>query len=501
MKRILVLATVAGLTLSCNKTEEIQGNVSPNTKHVSFETYLGRTRGVSKDDFKMGDQFCTFGVKTGGAVFDVKTPAFTAYVFNNASKSAAVSHMGVNAASGQVVWTYGDPTPWDEQNATFFAYSPVAQGAQTFGITNPTIADNTIPTIDFQVTGGYDPAITDLLDPDVWAASSLIKDQTDLMWAFSPNNSKSTGTINLDFGHALSQVRFSVRGFHDKGLLRINSVTLKKVMTKGTLRLAHDQSATASPKPGDLNYLGGWNTASDAKNFAVNLQTEIVSAIPAMATGQTVPTTWGITDQDESLMMIPQTLTGLELEVRYSYSSDGVEWTDYVSGSAMDFVLSTLSSHWNPNKRYNYILNIYPGKAIKFTATIERWEPYGGDADLEYREFNVSSATGSISVMGDGTSESFDMKQGDQITATYADGTGWLSGADAAAVESTLGSPIIISASNAGKWVFKATSNSSGALRKATIVIERAPYDKLLPDGSTIKVKGGKSKYQITQSK
>lgn len=501
MKRILVLASVVGLMLSCNKIEEIPGNVSPEIKNVSFDTYLGKqTRGVSKDAFKMGDQFCTFGIKTGGTNFDVKVPVFAEYVFDNVTKSANVSHLGLDPVSKQAIWNYGDPTPWDEQNATFFAYSPVPQGAVSFGITNSAIADNTIPTIDFEVTGGYDPAIVDLNSPVVSAARALIKEQTDLMWAYSPDNTKSTGTIGLEFRHSLSQIRFSARGYHNQGLLRINSVTLKNVMTKGTLSLAHDESSTAVPKPGDVNYLGGWKTPSTPKNFAVNLQTETVSAIPPIAAGTTIPITWPITDDDESLMMIPQALTGLQLEVRYSYSSDGMEWTDYVSGTAMDFVLATLSSHWNPNKRYNYILSIYPGKAINFTTTIDQWEPYGGDADLEYREFNISSVAGSISVMANGVDELFELKEGDKITVTYANGTGWLSGVDPAATSTVLGAQLTVTAINAGKWGFKTAANASGSIRKATLIIERADYDKVLPDGSTVKVKGGKAKYQIAQA-
>lgn len=496
MRKILVLASVAAVALSsCNKTEPLTGGKDTQVKGVSFDTYLGRTKGVSKDAFKMGDQFCTFGVKTSGANFDLAAPLFTEYVFNNTSKSAVVSHLGIDPKTNTAIWNYGDPTPWDEQKATFFAFSPVPQGASTFGITNPTIADNSIPTIDFEVVGGYDPTITNLNDPAVSAARELIKTQADLMWAYAPDNTKASEVIQLEFRHALSQIRFSARGYHNQGLLRINSITIVNALTKGKLDLANDIANS-----GKIDYLGGWKTVTDPKSFAVNLQTEAVSAIPPhVGAVGTVPTTWPVTDDDESLMMIPQALTGLKLEVRYSYSEDGKVWNDYESGSAMDFVLSTLSSHWNPNMRYNYILSIYPGKAIRFTSTIDAWEPFAKEADLEYRKFDALASGGSLT-KADGTAEKFTLNEDDKIKTTYDVGADWIVATDKTGAKHILnGTVITVAAGNAGQWEIETIANDNVTARTGTVVIERAG-EKINADGSKDKIKAGVAKYVISQN-
>lgn len=494
MKRILVLASIAAITLSsCNKTEKIKGGAESDNPTISFETYLGgQTKGLSKDAFRMGDQFSTFGVKTAVA-FDVTAPAFTQYVFGNATNSVVVTHFGLDGG-GNAIWNYDELTPWDENRATFFAYSPVPQGAKTFGVSNPTISDGTIPTIDYQVVGGYDPVIVDLSDPTVATARELIKTQPDLLRAFSPNNTRLSGAIELEFRHTLSQIRFSARGHHNTGLLRINSVTLKSVNTSATLALANDPA-----QEGSFDYLGGWGAATNPQNFAVNLQTDAVSAIPATAVGND-PVLWPITDDDESLMLIPQVLTGIGLEVRYSYSRDGIEWIDYESGTALDYVLSTLSSHWNPNKRYNYILSINPGKAITFTSTIDPWEPIAGTSDLEYRTFESVATAGAV-LRADGTTEEFDLREGDIVTGTYDTGADWLSARDALAASTVVnGTPMTITAANAGKWTFNLLANATGNARTVTIVVQRAPYDKTLADGSNVKVTSGVAKYVVRQN-
>lgn len=495
MKRFLVLASVAAVMLSsCNKTEELRtgGDLE---KTVSFETHLGnQTKAVEKTAFKMGDQFLTYGVKTAAA-FDVKIPAFTEYVFlgNGGDHASVVSHYGEEG--GNAIWNCEELAPWDENKATFFAFSPVPQGAKTYGITLNGITNNTIPTIGYEVVGGYDPAIVDLNDPVAAAARSLIKTQPDLLRAFSANNIKSGGSIQMQFHHVLSQVRFSVRAAHSAGsFLRLNSITLTKVKTKSVLALANDET-----NKGNFDYLGGWAAATEEKNFDVNLKAEVVRAIPGGVT-----TVWPVTDNDESLMMIPQNLTGVGLEVRYSYSPDGIEWTDYESGTSQDYVLSTLTPYWNPNKNYNYIINITPGKSIVFKPIVESWDPQNTTADLEYRKFEVAGLGGSLAKKSDGSDETFTLKDGDKISVSYTNGTGWLEATDPAASKTTLvaGSPIAITVANAGEWTLSAAANDApgATIRKATIVIERAPYDKTLSDGSTIKVASGIAKYEISQS-
>lgn len=497
MKRFLVLASVAAVMLSsCNKTQELPGGGGSDQKTVRFDTYLGnQTKGVSKNAFKMGDQFHTFGVKTV-ADFDVTAPAFTEYVFlgTGGDHGAVVSHYGLDDA-GKAIWNFDEVAPWDEKKATFFAFSPVPQGLETYGITIKPISDNAIPAIDYKVVGGYDPAIIDLNDPVVAAARSMIKKQPDLLYSFSPNNTEGGGVIQMPFQHSLSQVRFSVRAGHSAGsFLRLNSVTLTSVNTKGELKLATDES-----KKGEVTYVGGWGIATEPENFDINLKTEVVYAIPGGVT-----TVWSVTDDDESLLMIPQKLTGAGLKIRYSYSVDGIEWQEYEAGTSMDYVLSDLTPTWQPNKSYNYIINITPGKAIVFKPVVDAWEPVG-TADLEYRKFVLPSAAGPLSIKSDGTNEKFTLNKGDKISASYVNGAAWIEVTDAAVGSTKVdltATAIEVTDATKGDWDLSLKSNIlvGATLRKATIIIERAPYEKTLSNGSKIMVKAGVAKYEISQS-
>ncbi|MEG0602619.1 MAG: fimbrillin family protein [Mucinivorans sp.] len=505
MKRILVLASSAALVLSgCNKVDRLKDGPLPAASTVSFSTYLGgTTKGQQKTDFKMGDQFFTFGVKTGDADFDVKNPAFTQYVFTGASPldhGLTVTHMGLDGTTP--IWEYNEVAPWDNQKATFFAVSPVPQGAQTYGVTLRPIANNVIPAIDFKVVGGYAVGAT---SSDVLAASEKIKEQADLMWSYSPNNVKTGGVIQMPFHHALSQLSFSVKAYHTAGILRVNSITLKKVMTKGALSLAHDES-----KKGAVDYLGGWNAATEPMEFAVNLLTEKVAAIDRFipTVDLTEPVKINITDADEALMMIPQVLTGIGLEVKYSYSIDGEQWQNYESGTALDYELSKLSSHWNPNMRYNYCLNINPGKAIGFNADIEAWDPVNNTVDMEYRTFDAKATPHALTV-ADGSDAQFELKTGDKVSVEYiytpavTGGQEWMTylgeAAGATAKTLTAANAVTVTDADAGKWKLLVEKNFYPNVRKAVVTINRAPYKKTI-NGKEVLFSAGVAKYIITQA-
>lgn len=505
MKRILVLASSAALVLSgCNKVDRLKDGPLPTASTVSFSTYLGgTTKGLEKTDFKMGDQFFTFGVKTGDADFNVQTPAFTQYVFTGAAPlehGLTVTHMGLDGTTP--IWEYNEVAPWDDQKATFFAVSPVPQGAKNYGITLKPIADNVIPAIDFKVVGGY---AAGAIGSDILAASEKIKEQPDLMWTYSPNNVKTGGVIQMPFQHALSQLSFSVKAYHTAGILRINSITLKKVMTKGTLALAHDES-----KKGTVDYLGGWNVATEPMEFAVNLLTEKVAAIDRFVptADVTEPVQITITDADEALMMIPQVLTGIGLEVKYSYSADGEQWQNYESGTNLDYELSKLSSYWNPNMRYNYCLNINPGKAIGFQADIEAWDPVNNTVDMEYRTFDAKATPHALTV-ADGSQAEFELKTGDKVSVEYIynpvvnNAQEWMTylsdAAGASALTLTAANAVTVTDANAGKWKLLVEKNFYPNVRKAVVTINRAPYKKMI-NGNEVLFSAGVAKYIITQA-
>lgn len=499
MKRILVLVLSAALVLSgCNKIDHLAGDPSLTPSAVSFSTYLG-TKGLEKTTFKMGDQFFTYGVKTGNDNFNIATPAFTEYVFTGKEpllNGLTVTHMGSDG--DQDLWEYDEVAPWDNQKATFFAVSPVPQGEVTHGITLKPIADNAIPAIDFNVVGGY---AADATQAQILAASEKIKDQADLMWAYSPDNVKTGGSIQMSFQHALSQLSFAVKAYHTSGFLRINSITLKNVKTKGTLALAHTDA-----QKGAMDYLGGWSTATIPMDFAVNLLTENVGALSPFKTEVGLePIQIPITDNDEALMMIPQVMTGITLEVKYSHSDDGINWTNYKDGESLDYEFSKLSSHWNPNKRYNYCLNINPGMAIVFKSSIEEWDPINSQLDMEYRTFDAKATPHLLTVAG-GTEAPFPMGIDDKISVEYiydaavVKGHEWITYTTSAtgATAKLLSKATPVTVADAGDWKLGVEKNFYPFVRKAVVTVNRAPFKKTI-NGVDKLFSGGVAKFIVTQ--
>ncbi|MEG0602620.1 MAG: fimbrillin family protein, partial [Mucinivorans sp.] len=295
MKRFLVFATVAAAIMSsCTKQYIDEAPNQGGSDAIGFSTYVGNaSKGVAKSVFVMGDQFFVYGGQTGAANFDIAAPNNATWTYTGGlfpENGAKVSNYGSD------IWRYENPQPWGDFKTTFFAFSPVpVAGGQTHGITMTKPAVNTIPTIDFVVKGGY-PTASAISSPEANTARAENKKQVDLLWAFAADKSHVDKSVELNFKHALTQLNFSVRSLAPAGqMIRINTIAVKNVMTKATLALAHDDTQ-APNKLGDLNYMGGWKTPTEVKNFPVNLKNSVAALIKDNDIH-------AINDADEALMM------------------------------------------------------------------------------------------------------------------------------------------------------------------------------------------------------
>ncbi|MEG0602618.1 MAG: hypothetical protein RR499_06185, partial [Mucinivorans sp.] len=73
---------------------------------------------------------------------------------------------------------------------------------------------------------------------------------------------------------------------------------------------------------------------------------------------------YAINEGEQTLCLIPQSLAGITLEIRYAHSTDGTTWPDYQNGKLISIDLSTIAPAWTPATCYNYILTISPDQNL-----------------------------------------------------------------------------------------------------------------------------------------
>lgn len=451
MKRFLVFAAAAATMFSsCTKQYVDEVGQTGGSTTVGFNTHVAASvKGVAKTGFVMGDQFFVYGGKTGAANFVIETPnnGEWAYTGPNFPKlGATVSNYGDD------VWRYDNPVPWNGSKITFFAFSPVpdpkADGEQ-YGIEMPEPAVNTIPTIDFEVKGGY-PASDAITSESANKARAENKKQVDLLWAFAADKSSVDRSVALDFNHALTQINFSIKSKAPVGhMIRINTIAVKNVATTATLALAHNENA--DPKPGSLAYLGGWTAHAGVKSFPVNLKNSVAALIKDNGTH-------AINDGDEALMMIPQSLQNVELEVCYAYSADGIAWEEYKNGVAVTVKLGEFNTHthWNPNKAIRYVINITPGDVISFTAKVEDW---GQQGEIEIIHANPGQNATML--------QDIPVQAGDSISVRNG---GWITYSDGNEVKLLTTTPVVAPAN----CKFAVLANIIPAIREDQIIVQKA---------------------------
>lgn len=176
-----------------------------------------------------------------------------------------------NGETGKYVVSQDYYWPADNERLTFYAYAP-------YGDSNVVLSDDDVAgpqTISYTVA----PTVTD---------------QADLLTATALNQTPTTSgtpTVSLQFHHALTGVRFVVGDQFLEGWIK--SITIKNVYGRGTKTIG-----------------GDWVPSGDKTTFSVSYNTD---RPVTGASGQAV------TDDDETFLMIPQTLgeTGQEVEIVY----------------------------------------------------------------------------------------------------------------------------------------------------------------------------------------
>ncbi len=136
-------------------------------------------------------------------------------------------------------------------------------------------------------------------------------DQIDLLTAHQIDKSNTQASVNLNFKHALSCIRFTAQKHSE---CELNSIIVTKLEVKYSTSVARLGEYTF---PGTDSGLGSWSLLGD---FATNLNYQLYNN----ATGITLSSTSvQLNDNDKYLMLIPQTLSaegsgGLTISITYS---------------------------------------------------------------------------------------------------------------------------------------------------------------------------------------
>ena len=245
----------------------------------------------------------------------------------------------VSFVEAQNGWKTSTDYYWPTYQLSFVAYSPAELPSTTLaGVTYTNAGWN---FDDFVVPTDQTQKI-DLL------YSNLITGQT------SNGNNGGYYGVPVVFNHALSSIHFNVVKAGDVAEeVRLESITIFGVKNKG------DFDGSAWTAAGDA-------VAIDYTPYNVTDGTGLVFTTTAAAVGAA---------DANSLLLMPQDLTGLTMKVKYSVNGVEKETSAISLDNLTQNGTGTTITEWEPGHRYTYILNYsaLPEDLIYFAPSVAEW--------------------------------------------------------------------------------------------------------------------------------
>ena len=330
----LAAAAMAIALTACTQNEVLQDTSSTNL--IGFGTYAGQST-------KAGDTYVestslpdgkSFGVMA--YKYDATTEWATYPDFSTKFMDDIAVNVGDGGGSGQT-FTYSPAKYWPiTSKLSFLAYYPKGGTGVTFAA-----PDDGYPTINFTVQ----PTPADQVDL-MYTALNETKDMT--------KDANGANPVALNFKHALTRLRFQAKrggGASDDVEIIIKSVKVKDAAGKGIFTFADDG--------------GAWDDIYTHTEFPLaDVPLADISTDALTTTAKDVTTN----DDANTLLMIPQYLTNVKIEV--AYTQDGED------APPVELALAG-TEEWTANKSILYTLTIDPATAsmpISFTATAGAWD-------------------------------------------------------------------------------------------------------------------------------
>ena len=137
--------------------------------------------------------------------------------------------------------------------------------------------------------------------------------------------------MGLLFKHALTQVYFKLQGSGTGLTYAVTNVTIKNALNSGTFTYGTDPATS----------IGGWVADATKKDYSI-AHTQEVTGTDAVVYG----------DAAQAMILMPQTLSGVTVEVTYSAKNGDV----VVRNSATE--TWNLSGTWEIGKKMAYVLTL-----------------------------------------------------------------------------------------------------------------------------------------------
>ena len=333
--KVILFAGAAVLALAaCSKNEVVE----TNDHAIGFSNYIPKTvtgradaTFVNGNDLVSGQEFVVYGYNQKAADFSTTlNPKFMPGVQVTYKGGNTLETAGNNTYSPTRYW------PKDEANnkLAFYAYYPVSSYIQ------PTVTEGLgkyVVTVDTDPSKNVDFLVAD-----------LVKDQ-----AYS--KTENTGAVKLNFKHQLAKVKFLVNtNVEDTDTkVTLNSLTVKKVKTTGTLTPAYE-----------TDFSTAWSDQATPTDF------------PVYSTDMVLGSTAVTNDDAHTYLMVPQTLgDDVVATVVYTYQTG----SDEAVKNTVDVKLNTIKARdaaitsWEKNNNivYTFTIGLQP---IKFAATVSAWD-------------------------------------------------------------------------------------------------------------------------------
>lgn len=367
MKKLLLLAAVAGVAFSsCVKNETANG-IAASASKISFETPAvgASTRAVageisSSTAYPAAEKFKVWGWYHKGdyTTFGDASNDWTIYMAEDDGSALEVINQDGTAGT----WAPAIDHFWPKNGKlTFAAYSPAdAAGAYTHTANGLQIAGFTVAEVGQQ----YDLLYSDRSYNRVSSTNQYAGPNADV--------NIYTG-VDIVFHHALSSILFKVGTDADYTqaniAFKVKSITIRNVVKKG------DFNETLTDVPTPIQRTPTWTPSAveTDKTDYVAFNDENGFAVPADGTTFSEPAPAGGTAND--LILLPQSFVGKDdavVEIVYTMKTGPSNEIENTASFKLN--TATEAEVWQCNKRYTYKIIFGDLEKITFAPVVEDWE-------------------------------------------------------------------------------------------------------------------------------
>lgn len=398
MRKNLILSAAAFAALAfagCSQDDTLNESPAAN-KAIEFGTYVGRDAESRATKVELAEVkasgFGVFAYYTHNVDFADATATPN---FMNNQKVQWGKPTGSTSTTDDWYYTpvkYWPNNPGDK--VSFFAYAPYSESAPV-----PTFSNGEL-SLSFTV------------QPEA-------KNQSDLLWSKTNNIDRTKGStdtsdadnykVKFEFAHALSRIGFTVQGAVDQitaggSLADGTTITVNKVILSDTPYTDYTNDTPTAPSTGDFCKSGtlnlnnfSWDEFSDeTQHFTLNSENFNIptdkNPKTFTLTGEETNTPQTLTNTDSYLMVIPQKLAALYVNIEYTVTTeDSGNTTNNNNSTITNYISQRISNSktagddsftFEMGKAYTFNL-ILGMTSVKIAAEVTPWsEEPSEDVDL-----------------------------------------------------------------------------------------------------------------------